>query len=102
MNPDWLIPQWSAPANVHAVCTTRAGGTSVAPYDSLNLGDHVGDSPEAVAANRTILRQAINAQPVFLSQVHDTQVVRLSGSTAQGTKADGHTGNKFSETLAVA
>jgi YfiH family protein len=89
VNPDWLIPQWPAPAHVHAVCTTRAGGTSVAPYDSLNLGDHVGDRPEAVAANRAILRQAIGAHPVFLTQVHDTQVVRLSGSTAQGTPADG-------------
>ena len=89
MNPDWLIPQWSAPANVHAVCTTRAGGTSVTPYDSLNLGDHVGDSPEAVAANRAIFQQAIGAQPVFLSQVHGTRTVSLSDKTAQGTQADG-------------
>ena len=79
MNPDWLIPQWPAPANVHAVCTTRAGGTSVTPYDSLNLGDHVGDSPEAVAANRAILQQEIGGvQPVFLTQVHDTQVHRMT------------------------
>ncbi len=40
---DWIVPDWPAPANVRAVCTTRAGGSSAAPYDSLNLGDHVGD-----------------------------------------------------------
>ena len=89
MNPDWLLPQWPAPAHVHAVCTTRAGGTSVAPYDSLNLGEHVGDDPVAVGANRAILQRAIAAQPVFLSQVHGAQSVWLSGTTVHGTAADG-------------
>lgn len=89
LNPEWLRPQWPAPAQVHAVCTTRAGGSSVAPYDSLNLGLHVGDSPSAVASNRAILAQAIDAQPVFLSQPHGVQVVALSAATAHGTPADG-------------
>jgi len=89
VNPDWLIPQWPAPKRVHALCTTRAGGTSVSPYDSLNLGDHVGDNPADVAANRAILHLSMDAQPVFLSQVHGTHVVALSGNTAQGTQADG-------------
>ena len=89
MNADWLIPQWPAPAHVHAVCSTRASGRSVVPYDSLNLGDHVGDDRAAVSANRAILHQAIGAQPVFLSQVHGTHVERISGNTAQGTEADG-------------
>lgn len=89
LNPQWLLPQWPAPAQVHALCTTRVGGTSVAPYDSLNLGLHVGDDPSAVAANRAILAQAIDAQPVFLSQPHGVQVVTLSAATAHGTPADG-------------
>lgn len=89
LNPQWLRPQWPAPAQVHAVCTTRAGGSSVAPYDSLNLGQHVGDCPSAVAANRAVLAQAIGAQPVFLSQPHGVQVVALSAATACGTPADG-------------
>ena len=46
---DYLIPQWPAPARVRALCTTRTGGTSGAPYDSFNLGEHVGDDPQAVA-----------------------------------------------------
>ena len=87
-NPDWLVPQWPAPANVHAVCSTRAGGCSAAPYDALNLGDHVGDVPSDVAANRVVFQQAIGAQPVFLSQVHGTHVERLSANTAHGAQAD--------------
>ena len=48
----FLTPDWPAPAGVRAVCATRLGGVSVAPYDSLNLGDHVDDEPAHVAANR--------------------------------------------------
>ncbi|MEO8121142.1 MAG: peptidoglycan editing factor PgeF [Rhodoferax sp.] len=89
LNPDWLVPEWPAPGHVHAVCTTRAGGTSRAPYDSFNLGAHVRDRSQDVVTNRAILRQAIEAQPVFLSQVHGTQVEWLSDKTAHGTPADG-------------
>ena len=89
MNPDWLIPQWPAPTNVHAVFTTRAGGQSVAPFDSLNLGDHVGDQPLAVAGNRATLVQALAAKPVFLSQVHGTHTVQLTAEAPYGTEADG-------------
>lgn len=89
MNPDWLVPQWPAPASVHAVCTTRAGGQSTVPYDALNLGDHVGDRAIDVAANRATLQQAIVAQPVFLSQVHGAHVEWISDKTEPGTQADG-------------
>ncbi len=88
MHPDWLVPQWPAPAAVRAVCTTRAGGRSVAPYDSLNLGDHVGDDILAVGANRALLHEAIQTRPVFLSQVHGSGVVALDPHTAHGTEAD--------------
>ena len=77
LNPDWIIPSWPAPAQVHAVCTTRAGGVSNAPFDAMNLGDHVGDDVRHVAQNRALLRDAIHATPVFLSQVHGTHVVQL-------------------------
>ncbi len=89
MHPDWLIPNWPAPSRVRAVCTTRAGGTSVAPYDALNLGDHVGDQPLHVEQNRALLRQAMAAQPVFLTQVHGTRTVPLTAQTQQGSAADG-------------
>ncbi|HSO44904.1 MAG TPA: peptidoglycan editing factor PgeF [Rhodoferax sp.] len=84
----FLSPDWPAPDGVHAICTTRAGGVSSAPYDSLNLGVHVGDDPVHVAANRAIFAQAIGAHPVFLNQVHGTQVVTLDASTPDGTVAD--------------
>jgi polyphenol oxidase len=86
---NWIVPDWPAPANVRAVCTVRAGGMSVAPYDSLNLGDHVGDDPRAVARNRAIFADALQARPVFLQQVHGTQAVELGRQTPDGTEADG-------------
>ena len=88
MHPDWIVPKWPAPAGVRSVCTTRAGGRSQPPYDSLNLGDHVGDDPLAVGANRALLAQAIQARPVFLQQVHGSGVVVLDAHTPHGTQAD--------------
>ena len=86
-----LTPDWPAPANVRAACTTRGGGVSRAPYASLNLGDHVGDTPEAVGANRRLLEQALQARPVFLAQVHGREVAELCTETPDGTQADGCT-----------
>ncbi|WP_229722674.1 peptidoglycan editing factor PgeF [Xylophilus rhododendri] len=75
--PDWLIPDWPAPAGVRAVCSGRNGGVSSAPWDSLNLGDHVGDDAEAVAANRAIFCAATGAAPVFMRQPHGSDCVDL-------------------------
>ncbi len=86
--PGWLRPDWPAPANVRAVCTTREGGVSAAPYASLNLGDHVGDHAADVQANRAALRSAIGARPVFLQQVHGCEVLGLSPDTRDGSVAD--------------
>ncbi|HSV51988.1 MAG TPA: peptidoglycan editing factor PgeF [Burkholderiaceae bacterium] len=88
MRDDWLVPAWPAPANVRAVCTTRSGGQSLAPYDGLNLGDHVGDAPAAVAANRQQLQEAIGTRPVFLRQVHGRAVAGLGPSSGDGIEAD--------------
>ncbi|MDD0974254.1 peptidoglycan editing factor PgeF [Pseudomonas fontis] len=67
---DLLIPNWPAPAGVRACVTTRQGGVSVAPYESFNLGDHVGDDPAAVAENRRRLGAEFAIQPAWLKQVH--------------------------------
>ena len=88
---DWLYPDWPAPASVRALCTTRNGGVSAAPYDSLNLGTHVGDDAKAVAQNRWVLQQAVCAQPVFLNQVHGTDLLVLDPATPDGAVADGVT-----------
>ena len=70
-----IIPDWPAPKNVRALQTTRNLGVSVAPYDSLNLGDHVGDAPMNVARNRMLLSPLLPSEPVWLEQVHGTLVV---------------------------
>jgi len=80
-----ITPDWPAPPGVRAAFTLRAGGVSVAPYDSLNLGARIGDSPEAVAENRRRVREKLRlpTEPVWLEQVHGTVVVQLGvGSTA--------------------
>ena len=70
-----IIPDWPAPARVGALVTTRCGGVSRGAFTGLNLGDHVGDDPAAVAANRDTVRQHVGGRPVWLSQVHGTRVV---------------------------
>lgn len=69
-----IIPDWPAPPKVRALQTTRQGGVSAAPYDTLNLGDHVGDAPLAVASNRQLFSALVPSEPVWLNQVHGLEV----------------------------
>lgn len=69
-----IIPDWPAPENVRALQTTRRGGVSRAPYDSLNLGLHVGDLALAVEQNRMRLSHLFSSEPVWLEQVHGATV----------------------------
>lgn len=87
VNPHWLTPEWPAPANVRAVCTTRQGGVSVAPFASLNLGDHVGDDPYAVARNRMIVGDVLRlpTEPLWLQQVHGADVCGMDVGTCYPT-----------------
>ncbi|MCB4786980.1 MULTISPECIES: peptidoglycan editing factor PgeF [unclassified Delftia] len=89
----WLVPEWPAPPGVHALCTSREGGVSTAPWGSLNLGDHVGDDPQAVRTNRQRLQEIVRAHTpgacaVFLQQVHGVDVVALDAGSAQGQAFD--------------
>ncbi len=85
---DWLLPQWPAPAHVQAVMTTCSGGISTGLFSSMNLGEHVGDEPAAVAANRAKLADLLAAQPVFMRQVHGTAVAHVDASS-EALQADG-------------
>ncbi len=88
MHADWLIPDWPVPANVRAVFTTRQGGVSSPPWDTLNLGDHVGDVADHVAANRLQVQKALGARAVFLQQVHGCKVLALDAATPDGLPFD--------------
>jgi YfiH family protein len=78
-----LRPAWVAPDNVSALMSTRRGGVSRAPFDSLNLRpvaqrlDAV-DDEIAVRENQRRFAEALGAPPVWLNQVHGTTVVDLS------------------------
>jgi polyphenol oxidase len=69
-----LVPNWSASPQIGAFCTTRAGGVSKAPFDTLNLGRYVNDEAAAVTENRARVRALLPAEPVWLKQVHGTRV----------------------------
>jgi YfiH family protein len=79
-----IAPDWAAPAGVRAAFTLRTGGVSGAPYDSLNVGAHVGDVSAAVAENRRLVRERLRlpGEPVWLQQVHGAGVVELDGAGA--------------------
>lgn len=76
---NWIRPDWPASARVRAISTTRHGGISTGKYASLNLGDHVGDAPDAVARNRALLAAGLRLPnpPCWLRQVHGTRVCDL-------------------------
>lgn len=88
-----IIPDWPAANSVKAFTTTRVGGVSQTPYDSLNLGDHVGDELERVARNRAKLGELLGpaVKPVWLEQVHGTEVLRLDSLPDSIPRADAST-----------
>ncbi len=79
MSIGWLQADWPAPPGVSVISTFRRGGVSAARFESLNLGDHVGDDPEAVAENRARLRREaqLPSEPCWLRQVHGVAVRNL-------------------------
>lgn len=87
---NWIEPNWPAPPNVRAAATVRTGGVSSAPFDSLNLGTHVGDDPAAVAENRRRVRDALqmSLDPAWLEQVHGTAIAELNAETQLPIAAD--------------
>ncbi|MDD9807160.1 MAG: peptidoglycan editing factor PgeF [Gammaproteobacteria bacterium] len=73
----FVRPGWSAPSRVGACMTTREGGCSAPPFDSLNLSANVGDDADCVAQNRRRLRERLHlpAEPLWLEQQHGARVV---------------------------
>ena len=91
---DTIAPNWRepAPARVRAAFTLRTGGVSAPPFDSLNVGGHVGDAADAVAENRRRVRERLQlpSEPVWLQQVHGANVLELDepGSSVRLDPAD--------------
>lgn len=83
----WAV-QWTAPPGIAASMSTRHGGVSSAPFDTLNLGGAAGDAPAAVRANRELWARRLGATPIWLRQVHGTNVVRLGAQSAPAQEAD--------------
>lgn len=82
-----MVPDWPAPSRVQSLMTTRVGGVSAAPWASFNLGDHVGDNPAHVAANRARLRQSLPSEPGWLKQVHSANVVETGAGVPEADAA---------------
>ena len=75
---------------IRRVTTTRSGGVSAPPFESFNLGDHVGDDPAAVAANRHRLASSIGLSTdhvVWMNQVHGVHVEVVDGPRLQPVDA---------------
>ena len=67
------------------IFTNRIGGVSKAPFDSANLGDHVGDDSLNVLSNRALLEAQIGMPILFMNQVHGDTVVLAEDSTITPT-----------------
>jgi len=85
-----IVPEWPLPENVRACSTTRIGGYSQAPWDSLNLGAHVADDSQHVQRNRQKLVEDLHlpSMPVWLEQVHGTDVLKLDHQSPSSLQAD--------------
>ena len=80
----WLVPDWPAPANIHAATTLRTGGVSLGAFSSLNPALHVGDDNNQVGLNRQIIREILDLpdEPVWLDQVHSNRAVKALKTTS--------------------
>jgi len=83
--PQIIRPNWSVSKNIQAFSTTRQGGVSQAPWDSLNLATHVNDNVDDVKKNRDLLTKhyALPNEPTWLEQVHSNKIVRLTAKNSQ-------------------
>ena len=75
-----IYPYWPAPSNIRAFTSTRSGGVSLAPFDSLNLGSRTGDELNNIVENRSrlIKSEKIPSEPYWLNQTHSTTVLDIS------------------------
>jgi YfiH family protein len=92
---------WGAPKQIKTMITNRHGGFSQPPFDSLNLGLHVGDDPVVVQENRDALKALLPNEPVWLNQVHGTQVIDADLHHSGIPNADASVTTKPGRVLAI-
>jgi polyphenol oxidase len=86
-----LRADWAPPPGISAFTTLRHGaGVSLPPFDRFNLGARCGDDPLAVAENRAELveRFALPSVPLWLQQVHGTDVLRFDAPAPSPAMAE--------------
>ena len=90
MSLEFIFPDWAAPENITCVTTTRIGGCSDNRYKSFNLGGHVKDEKINVNQNRRFLKNSLKLvnEPVWLEQVHGSQVLELKNTIPANNIAD--------------
>jgi len=96
-----IRPDWPAPANVHALSTTRQGGVSAGPWSSLNLGRSCGDDPQHVLQNRRALSKLLPSAPRWLHQVHGINVVDWEHASEPGVQADAIVASQKGQVCAI-
>ena len=94
--PDWIVPDWPAPAGVRAFVTTRSGGVSEGPWGAgqqggMNLGLGGGDQAERVERNRALLNAYLPAPPRWLALQHGAEVVAAETVGSRPAVADAST-----------
>lgn len=85
MNEHSVQPVWNAPSHVQVHCSTRLGGCSAAPFDSMNLGLHVDDERTSVLHNRSCIESVLSmpSAPVWMQQVHGVELAHIDESLSQ-------------------
>lgn len=99
---EFITPDWTMPDHIQAYTTTRKGGISSTPYDSLNLANHVNDAAENVEKNRKTLATALKlpTSPLWLQQTHSTEVIN-SQDWYEGIEADAIYCNQINHICAI-
>ncbi len=97
-----VVPDWPAPPQVRAFSTTRVGGVSAPPFESLNLSFSSGDDPQRVEQNRLRVISLLNLPepPRWLKQEHGTRVVDAE-TALRSPRADGSITSRPGQVLAV-
>ena len=102
INP--IKPSWAVPSQIKSFCTTRQGGVSKSPFNSLNLGLNAGDDSADVLRNRSVLSSRLPAEPLWLKQIHGIAVstpASRNATAGEPFEADAAVTNIPNQVLAI-